>query len=276
MLSPSRAAFRSRPRFRPMLELLEDRVVPTSFTVVLGTDTGGAAGTMVTVTTGDLRYCLNQSNLTPGGNSISFNIPGAVPQTISLTAALPTITQAVSILGQSQPGFTSPSNVNTDPFFNSPFPPIIIDGSSAGGGTNGLSFTGTASGSVVECLILQHFSGNGMLFTGSANNLVNNCVVSANGGNGIDVTGAAATSNRIENSFIGVDKSGNVSEGNALDGVLIDQGASGNVIGGGNFFAAQHHRRQRRQWRPHRQWCLEQPGAGGRYRRQHRQQHAPA
>jgi hypothetical protein len=55
-------------------------------------------------------------------------------------------------------------------------------------------------------------------------------VISGNGGNGIGIYGANA--NQIAMNFIGTDASGTIRRGNAKNGILVTNGAVGNVIGG--------------------------------------------
>ena len=76
---------------RLLLQPLEDRTAPANFTVNALTDTGAGSGT-----SGDLRYCISQSNATPGPNTIDAT---GVSGTISLTSALPAITAPVTITG---------------------------------------------------------------------------------------------------------------------------------------------------------------------------------
>lgn len=54
---------------------------------------------------GTLREAITQANATPGLNGILFNIPGATcPKVITVSSALPEITESVVINGASQPG----------------------------------------------------------------------------------------------------------------------------------------------------------------------------
>ncbi len=62
--------------------------------------------------------------------------------------------------------------------------------------------------------------------TGTARNLI-----SANHG-GVTITGPQAVFNVVQGNFIGTDAIGTSPLGNELDGVLINRGASGNLIGG--------------------------------------------
>ncbi len=84
--SPRRAT-----RACPRLEAIEDRLVPTTlFTVTSLADDGIGRGTQ-----GDLRYCLEQANRTPGHDRITFQTPGR----IWLFDALPKISESVTIEG---------------------------------------------------------------------------------------------------------------------------------------------------------------------------------
>jgi hypothetical protein len=81
-----------RPRrYRPRLEALEERCQPTTFTVVLTTDAGGAGGQMVSATTGDLRYCISQADATHTATRDTIVFSRKVfgtPQTITLDSTL--------------------------------------------------------------------------------------------------------------------------------------------------------------------------------------------
>jgi len=56
-------------------------------------------------------------------------------------------------------------------------------------------------------------------------------IISANQFNGIDISGSATTGNVVGGNYIGLDLGGAVTLPNALEGVLIEQGASGNRVG---------------------------------------------
>src|SRR6516164_10925062 len=93
-LKPAAAPVRTARSARTRLWVtpLEDRTVPTAYTVNATTDTGTGSGT-----TGDLRYCITQATAA-AGNSINFDTTVfGTPQTITLTSALPTITQGMTI-----------------------------------------------------------------------------------------------------------------------------------------------------------------------------------
>ena len=55
-------------------------------------------------------------------------------------------------------------------------------------------------------------------------------VISGNGGNGIGIYGASG--NQIAMNNIGTDASGTLKRGNAKNGILVTDGATGNMIGG--------------------------------------------
>jgi hypothetical protein len=71
------------------LEGLETRQLLSTFTVVLASDAGGAAGQKVTATTGDLRYCIEQADAahTATADTIRFSASlFGTPQTIALNS----------------------------------------------------------------------------------------------------------------------------------------------------------------------------------------------
>src|SRR6516165_9456675 len=77
-----------RAHFRPWLEALENRLAPSVFTVNSTGDTGTGIGL-----NGDLRYCITKADTNAGTNTIKFDptVFGS-PHTITLTSALPTVT----------------------------------------------------------------------------------------------------------------------------------------------------------------------------------------
>ncbi len=144
--------------------------------------------------TGSLRYQLN--HLAAGSNTITFDIPGTGAKTIDLTSPLPVIKQKVDIKGLSQGG-----NGYSGP------PLIVLDGVGAGSGAIGLDFAAGSSGSVVRGLDIQQFSGDGIVIKGGASGIL------------------------VAGNFIGTGVSGATRLGN-LTGILLENGASANTIGG--------------------------------------------
>src|SRR4051794_28448841 len=83
-----------RRRFRPSLELLEDRSLLSTFTVTNTADAGP----------GSFRQALLDANALAGLDTVAFSIGSGV-QTIRPNSALPTITDPLVIDGTTQPGF---------------------------------------------------------------------------------------------------------------------------------------------------------------------------
>jgi hypothetical protein len=78
--SVSDAVRRLRRRYRPSLEILEDRTLLSNYTVNSLGDAGTGTGN-----SGDLRFCINQANSNSQANTIAFDSTVfATPQTITL------------------------------------------------------------------------------------------------------------------------------------------------------------------------------------------------
>src|SRR5262245_24751173 len=128
-------------RCRPALEGLESRQLLADFTVTTAANTGA----------GSLRQAITAANDNPGPDRILFDIPDAQSKTITPSSFLPTINEAVTIDGYSQPG----TSVNTDPLgFNAQLA-IRINGSNAGTDINGLVVN--AGGVVIRGLMVTNF-----------------------------------------------------------------------------------------------------------------------
>jgi hypothetical protein len=77
------------------LRALEDRITPSTYTVINTGDAGAGNGN-----SGDLRYCITQANATPGLDTIVFDpATFGAPQIISLLTGLPQITESIKITG---------------------------------------------------------------------------------------------------------------------------------------------------------------------------------
>src|SRR5688572_11728900 len=83
--------------FKPDLEVLEDRTLPSVFMVTETAD-GGA---------GSLRQAILDANANIGRDTISFNIGGSGPYSIRPLTPLPAIVDSVVIDGSTQPGYVS-------------------------------------------------------------------------------------------------------------------------------------------------------------------------
>ena len=134
---------------------------------------------------GTLRSAITAANLAPG-STIRFAISGTGPFTIMLGSALPTITAATIVNGESQAGYAGS-------------PLIVVDG---GGGSFGGPTLGSGSaGSVVEGLELTNFGGTGITLTTSADQVLAN-VITGNTGYGVRVSGSSASGDLISQDLI--------------------------------------------------------------------------
>jgi Mg-chelatase subunit ChlD len=175
-----------------------------------------------------LRQAIADANTHTGTDTISFDIPPAVPATgpytIALSTALPDITDPVTIDGTSQPGWIGP-------------PIVELDGSDVASGF-GLSLAPGSVGSTINGLVIGGFPNEGIHIKSDGNVISNNYI-------GTEATGTAAHGNAhgiaIEtgkNNRIGgpSEADRNVISGNTGDGVYVGPGLSGsndsNVIQG--------------------------------------------
>jgi hypothetical protein len=137
-------------RFRPALEVLEERTLLSTFTVLNTNDSGP----------GSLRQAMLDANSNPGPDTIRFQI-GTGSRTIHVGSGglgpLPVLTDPVVLDGTTQPGFVD-------------HPLIELDGTSAGGGADGLSIV--AGGSTIKGLVINRFQGNGIVLRTLGSNLI--------------------------------------------------------------------------------------------------------
>ncbi|MCH9647851.1 MAG: right-handed parallel beta-helix repeat-containing protein [Deltaproteobacteria bacterium] len=155
-----------------------------------------SAGTISVTTTADsgagsLRQALLDANADPGADTVTFDLAGEPPYVVQPLSPLPTLTDPVVIDGSTQPGFAT-------------IPIIVLDGSSAGAGADGLRFETLLS--TVKSLVVQNFSANGLFLGGPGGHEVMGC-------------------------HIGTDAAGGVARANGLHGIYID-GNLQNKIGG--------------------------------------------
>jgi hypothetical protein len=193
---PARSTRRppSRGRYRPRIQVLEDRTLPSTFLVSNVADSGP----------GSLRQAILDANAHSGADVIDFAI-GSGAQTIAVGSTtgtpLPTITDSVTIDGTSQPGYSGT-------------PLIELDGTSAG--TNATGLVLAASDCTVQGLVINRFSGFGIDLLRSSNVIQGNYV-------GVDTTGNTL---RTDTGWgVAVQAAGNTIGGTAA--------GAGNVIGDG-------------------------------------------
>jgi parallel beta-helix repeat protein len=195
-VNPSRtrcARRKAAPFARPRVQLLEDRVLPSAYLVTTTADAGP----------GSLRQAILDADTFANGTSaqpdlIQFAIPatdlgyssttGAF--TITPLSALPTITDTLILDASSQPGFAGT-------------PLIVLDGSQAGAGANGVLIA--AANSTVRSLVIDRFGGEGISAAGSPNvSLIGN--------------------------YVGVDPSGTIATGNGDIGIIVQEGSTNALI----------------------------------------------
>jgi len=195
----------------------QSRFVLGAAIVLLGVLPAGAMTFPVTTTAdsgpGSLRQAILNANANPGPDQITFAIPGGGLHTITPPSALPTITEAVTIDGRTQPGWSGT-------------PIVEISGAFAPAGTDGLHVTGGST--VIRGLVINRFQ---PVFLGA-------------GGNGINLDGVGGS--QVDSCFIGTNATGTVALGNGAAGVRIFASsnnrigpslagfAQGNVISGNN------------------------------------------
>jgi hypothetical protein len=231
------------------VEPLEDRTLPSTFTVTSASDSH-VDGQLT------LREAIQQANGNAGLDTIAFHIPGAGAHTIQLASALPFITDPVVLDGATQPRYRGK-------------PLIDLDGTLAGN-ADGLVIT--AGGSTVRGLAVTNFNGNGIVLETNGNNLIQHDYIGAdptgkfarsNTGDGVLIFGGSSSNQLVQNvisangrssgladghpgvgigdngtvqnvltgNFIGTDATGTKALGNGGVGVFLLNGTQGNRIG---------------------------------------------
>ena len=104
-----------------------------------------------------LREAITAANASPGADTIAFNIPGPGPHTIQPLSALPTVTDAVTIDGYTEPG-ASP-NTNGPGLGSNAVLKIELDGSAQPSGPGLLI---DADASTVRGLVVNRFDSDGV------------------------------------------------------------------------------------------------------------------
>jgi hypothetical protein len=196
-----------RPRSRRLaVEGLEDRDVPTTFTVSNADDSGA----------GSLRQAILDANARPGADTIVFAGTGVM--TIRPLSELPRIFDTVTIDGTTELGYAGT-------------PLIELDNSQTPGYWNGL--TVWADNCTIRGLVIHSFNYGIWVNYGTGNRIVGNYV-------GTDVSGTQARANTIgvkveaaNNSVGGTGPGdGNLVSGNFAAGIYLGLGAQFCVVEG--------------------------------------------
>jgi len=157
-----------------------------------------------------LRAAIQQANAGAGPDAVEFNISGPGPHTIQPVSALPTITDAVTIDGFTQPGASA--NTIAFPGGLDSVLQVELDGSAAVSAMNGLLLS--AGSCVVRGLAINRMPKTNNIYLGS----------------GIYLSGSA--NSIVEGNFLGTDPGGTSALPNEFYGVLAYSGGAGNTYGG--------------------------------------------
>ena len=168
---------------------------------------------------GTFRQFILNSNAIVGVQTANFSIGGGGPQSISITAALPAITDAVILDATSQEGFSGT-------------PIIELNGLGSGGGVDALTIN--SGGSTVRGFVINRFGRDGIVLTGGGGNTIAGNYIGTNAGGTADAGNArygirVASGNNLVGGTAGADR--NVISGNNVDGIYV-VGSSGNFIRG--------------------------------------------
>ncbi|MCP3916959.1 MAG: DUF4347 domain-containing protein, partial [bacterium] len=172
---------------------------------------------------GSLRQAIIDANASGGTDSIVFDISAALvdgAHTINLLSALPDITEAVTIDGTQDADFDGT-------------PVIVLDGSGAGAGVDGLTLAAGSDGSTIKGLVINQFGGDGIQLDSGSNTIVGNYIGTGVGGS-IDLgnTGAGINSTTGSGNRIGGTDAAdrNIVAYNGTDGIALTGTGTGNSI----------------------------------------------
>lgn len=143
---------------------------------------------------GSLRQAIIDANAINGMDTITFDIAGGGPHTITPLSELPYITDPVTIDGTSESDWAASA------------PVIELDGSDLAGVEKGLYLDTGSNGSVIRGLVCHSFPNQFLLIK--------------------------STNNTITGNFIGTDPTGTLNQGNGNHAIWLQAGANNNIIGG--------------------------------------------
>jgi hypothetical protein len=230
-----RRAVRS-PRRLLLLEPLEDRCLPSTFTV-LNTDDSGA---------GSLRQAILNANAAMGASEIAFDIASSGTQTISPVTPLPSLGNSITLDATTEPGFGGT-------------PIVVLSGKNLTGSTGlkvtgnndvvrGLSFANFENGfvsvttplaidgnnNIISGNFLVNEGSSGLTVDGSDNTIGGTTAAARNviSGDTIGVDILGGSGNVVEGNFIGTDPTGTQALSNSMAGVSISGPSTNDTIGG--------------------------------------------
>jgi FG-GAP-like repeat/Right handed beta helix region len=213
MAKSRRSSKKTGPSYRPCLERLEDRSLPSVFTVTSTADSGA----------GSLRAELAAAHL---GDTIIFALPN--PSTITLTSGTLSVATSLHISGPGAAALTITGNM-TFPIFTVHSGPTTIAGLtlSNGGGANGGGVLNSTTLTLDNCVItgnqVAQITGDGGGIDNMASLTVNNCTISNNqAANGGGIYAAGNSTTTIAGSTI----SGNSTSAASSSGGGIDAAGS--------------------------------------------------
>jgi hypothetical protein len=170
---------------------------------------------------GSLRQAMLDANASSGADAISFAIPGTPPFQIVPILPLPTISEAVTIDAQTQPGWS-----------NAPIVELV--GSYLGPNQPGFSIAASAT---IRGFVINRFPGAAISFTGNGSGAVAGCYIGldptgtsylANGGGGISIsTGVGAGAVSVGGTT--------VADRNVIAGGISSNAVSGEMTVLGNY-----------------------------------------
>lgn len=190
-----RISHRRQGSGRAAVETCEPRMMLTTFVVDSPLDTVDASDGQTT-----LREAINQANANAGLDTVTFNIGSGTATTISLASTLPTINDAITIDGSTQPGIT-------------------IDASGVSGTI--LRLNDGADGSTLQDIDISNAIDTAVMLIKVSDSRIENLDVSLPGGSGIGR--GLQLSNSTDNTIR------NVSATNRAIGIRLDH-SSNNVL----------------------------------------------
>ena len=209
---------------------------------------------------GSLRQAITDANSTPGADTITFSIAGSGVQTITVSSALPTITESVIIDATTQAGYSGTPLIDLNGNFGAGRNGFFINTSDCAirgfvirnfgsttttGRACGILLSNAFGNTIEGCYVgiaadgtaANRNSLDGIRLIDSGNNTIGGTsanqrnVVSGNSRNGIFIFGTNATNNVLQGNYISINPAGTATLNNSDYGILVSN-ATFTVIGG--------------------------------------------